>query len=44
VRLSPLGMSASVGSTVPAPGDVDKYGKVGGMRIGRGNMRYFYPP
>jgi hypothetical protein len=36
-KLSPLGTSATIWSTVPAP-DGDEYGAVSGMRNGRGNQ------
>jgi hypothetical protein len=36
MRLSPLGIQATVGPTVPQI--IDEYGAVGGMRFSRGNQ------
>jgi hypothetical protein len=36
-KLGPLGTSATEWPIVPAPGDYDDDGEIGGMKIGRGN-------
>jgi hypothetical protein len=44
VKLGPLGTAATNKTVVPAPGDYDDDGEIGGIMIGRGNRSTWRKP